>query len=115
MQLTADTSRPAGAQPPARTAPLSGISVGVVASHAAIVLLVWVLLWAVRSFAAVSSLSSLQMMIACPDVTASTTCSYLLPFFHFAQLVPLPRSAGSNFSPPNLSMNFCMSATSLKQ
>jgi len=44
MQLTADTSRLAGAQPPAPTVPLSSISVGVVASHAAIVLLVWVLL-----------------------------------------------------------------------
>jgi hypothetical protein len=37
------------------------------------------------------------MMVVWPDVTASTTFSYLLPFFHFAQLVPRPRSAGSNF------------------
>jgi hypothetical protein len=39
----------------------------------------------------------------------------LSPFFHLAQLAPRPRSAESNFSPRNLSMNFCASARSLKQ
>ena len=36
-------------------------------------------------------------------------------FFHVAQLAPRPRPAGSNFAPPNSSMNFCASDCSLKQ
>ena len=115
MQLTADTSRPAGARPGPYSAVVGYFCWRRCVSRGYSVVSLGIVVVAVRSFAAVSSLSSLQMMVVCPDVTASTTFSYLLPFFHFAQLVPRPRSAGSNFSPPNLSMNFCTSATSLKQ
>ena len=45
----------------------------------------------------------------------SPTVPLTLTFFYLAQLAPRPRSIGSNFSPPNLSMNFCASAASLKQ
>ena len=36
-------------------------------------------------------------------------------FFSRRPMAPRPRSAGSNFAPPNLSMNFCASDCSLKQ